>query len=168
MGVIWKSGSRLKGWRINKCLRDYIAYVCSLYANKIFTNLRSANPKDPNPTNQARPPAPGDADPPVPTAGASARGLLPAQLHLSDEESHRICAQARGRERSQRNRGLPPLQETHLPMDRSGLAALPVAHAVGPLGRLPIQTSRRGLQTESWAPKAPNTWKIPLFHPPIN
>src|SRR5438128_2038076 len=105
MGMIWKCGSGLKRWRINWFLRMYVAYVCSLYASKIFANPRSANPKDQNPTSRARSHAPGDLDPPVPKAGASTRGLLPAQLHLSDEESHRIRAQARGRDGPQRDRG---------------------------------------------------------------
>src|SRR4030095_13091840 len=168
MGVIGKSGSGLKRWRINLCLRLCIAYICSLYASQIFANLRSANPTDPNPTHQARSPARGYDAPPVPTTQASARGLLPAQLHLSDEESHRICAQARGRDRPQRNRGLPALQKTHRPMDRSGLAALPLAHAVGALSPFPIQTCQGGLPTESCALKARKPWKIPLSHHPLN
>src|SRR5664279_2763529 len=158
MGMIWKCGSGLKRWRINWFLRVYIAYVCSLYASKIFKIFRPANPKDPNPTGQARSHAPRDADPPVPTAGASARGLLPAQLHLSDEESHRIRAQARGRDGPQRDRGLPALQKTHRAMDRSGPAALPVADAID-AARLPIQAS---LLVESWAPKARKPWETPF------
>src|SRR5258708_3945007 len=148
-------------------LRMYIAHVCSLYASKIFANLRSANPKDPNPTSPARSHAPGDLDPPVPKAGASTRGLLPAQLHLSDEESHRIRAQARGRDGPQRDRGLPALQETHRSMDRSGPAPLPVADAIDTV-RLPIHRPPGGLQIECSAPKPQKPWKSPASHRPLN
>ena len=95
-------------------------------------------------------------------------GVLPAQLHLPDEESHRICLQTPGWDRSERDRRLPALQETHCPMDRSGAAALPVADAAGPVSPCPILPCQRGSQAESWAPNPQKLWKTPLRHPPLN